>query len=163
MIKSVSSAALLDALENSFSDAHMGGRFLQMSGLTVIADWTRPEGNRVLEARHVTRSQDQQIRKNDERKYTVAMPAFIADGFDGYACFGNQETIVSEEGAITDTQLLLRTFGYGRKDARAYHEQGVDEDAARFEKARQVVVVRWDAGGLPMVAPQLDKRIVTDR
>ncbi|KAF2148583.1 2,3-cyclic-nucleotide 2-phosphodiesterase [Myriangium duriaei CBS 260.36] len=163
MVKRVSSDALLEALENSFSDAHTDGRFLQFSGLSVVADWTQPEGSRIVEAWFHSSDQRVQVRRGHSRKFKIAMVAFIADGFDGYVGLRNEETIVSEEGAITDTNILLRTMGYGHDEALAQHEDGVDEDEARFERARKMVITEWDASGLPVVSPCLEGRIVVVR
>ncbi|UNI23782.1 UDP-sugar diphosphatase [Purpureocillium takamizusanense] len=163
MVKRVTSEALLEALENSFSDAHTDGRFFQYAGLTVVADWTQPEGSRVLEAwfcpdksRPETRTR---ICRGDGRSFTTAMIAFIAEGFDGYTCFKDQETLVTEEGAITDTQLLLRTLGYGHHEEGEQHDEAVDEDEARFRRAREVIVTSWDRFGLPVVSPVVEGRI----
>ncbi|KAL3961233.1 hypothetical protein ACCO45_002756 [Purpureocillium lilacinum] len=165
MVKRVTSDVLLEALENSFSDAHTDGRFFQYAGLTVVADWRKPEGSRVLEVwacpdktKPETRSR---ICRGDGRSFTIAMIAFIAEGFDGYTCFKDQETLVTEEGAITDTQLLLRTLGYGHDEETNSHDEAVDEDEARFKRAREHIVTKWDRLGLPIVSPVIEGRIVT--
>ena len=90
------------------------------------------------------------------------MIAFIAEGFDGYTCFKDQETLVTEEGAITDTQLLLRTLGYGHDEETNSHDEAVDEDEARFKRAREHIVTKWDRLGLPIVSPVIEGRIVTE-
>ncbi|KJZ75313.1 hypothetical protein HIM_05239 [Hirsutella minnesotensis 3608] len=162
MVKRVTAAALWEALENSFSDAHTDGRFLHYAGFSVVADWSRPEGSRVLEAWHHPSDSNRpprRIRRDEETAFTVAMAAFIADGFDGYASLCGQETLVAEEGAITDTQLLLRTLGYTPDGAKP--EQDVsDDDERRIRRARQAIV-KGSLAGLPVVAPGVEDRIVT--
>lgn len=177
MVKRIRGNVLLDALENSFSDAHTDGRFLHYSGLTVVADWSRPEGSRVLEV--VFTPSDHQssvykskapltqtrIRRGDELEFTVAMIAFIADGFDGYACFKDQETLVDEEESITDTELLLRTLGYTyEKNSNPAEEiqdaVGKDTTAAGYQRARNAIITGWDEAGLPIISPRLESRIM---
>lgn len=92
MVKDVKSEMLLSALENSFSDTHTDGRFLQLSGLRIKAAWNRQEGRRILEAIFVPRKGYPQILDCD-RMYTVAMVDFIASGLDGYSCFKHAATI----------------------------------------------------------------------
>lgn len=164
MVKRVTSHALLDALENSFSDAHTDGRFLHYAGLNVVVDWKQPEGSRVLEAWYSpdkTRPElRSRIHRGDDCSFTIAMIAFIAEGFDGFTCFVDQETLVTEEGAITDTQLLLRTLGYGDCDDTGPRDEAVDEDEARFRRAREAIVTKWDGSGLPVVSPMVEGRIM---
>jgi 2',3'-cyclic-nucleotide 2'-phosphodiesterase (5'-nucleotidase family) len=165
VVKRVGASALWDALENSFSDAHTDGRFLHYSGLAVVADWTRNEGNRVIEVQYAPDKDGTGtvIRRGDAMEFTVAMVAFIADGFDGYACFKDQETIVSEEGAVTDTQLLLRTLGYSYEQRDSPKDDAVDEDEARFTRARASIAKEMDSFGLPIIAPEIEGRITIRR
>lgn len=107
IVKCVSGRVLLEALENSVSNAYSDGRFLQFSaGLRVTVDWTWPEGERVCSVLF-SRADDAPQTLDMHRVYTVAMAAFIGSGFDGYSCFQNTETVADAEGAITDTNLLL--------------------------------------------------------
>ena len=165
VVKRVSAGALWDALENSFSDAHTDGRFLHYSGLSVAADWTRNEGNRILEVRSLSESNkiETLIRRGDAIHFTIAMVAFIADGFDGYTCFKDQKTIVSEEGAVTDTQLLLRTLGYSYEQRGLTKDDAVVEDEARFGRARAAITKTADAFELPVIAPEIEGRITIRR
>lgn len=153
MVKRITGEALLKTLENAFSDKHTDGRFLQMSGLRVEADWQKPPGSRIQGAR----CGGEPI--HAEGKYTVAMVSFIANGFDGYIWLRDQETLVSEEGAITDTKLLLRTLGYGHAEGAAAHEPGVEQDEGRFQRARDGVVRGVAKDGLPIIGPVVDRRI----
>ncbi|KAK8071154.1 2-3-cyclic-nucleotide 2-phosphodiesterase [Apiospora hydei] len=174
VVKRVTADVLLTALENSFSDAHTDGRFLHYSGLRVVADWSRPEGSRILEVWQCPQgTQDERrICSGDEREFTVAMVAFIADGFDGYVCFQDQETLVSEDAGFTDTQLLLRTLGYrygnekkeGDMENMEEGDEGAELDELRFKRARGAISRQSsDVDGLPIVAPAIEGRIVTWR
>lgn len=83
------------------------------------------------------------------------MNAFIADGFDGYKCLEGQETIREEEGAPTDTEMILRVF-----DMDGNFNSGEEE---RLNRARTAVVGSWQQEGgmiLPVIAPMIDRRIV---
>ncbi|KAK2007334.1 Metallo-dependent phosphatase [Colletotrichum eremochloae] len=111
--------------------------------LTVVADWLRREGSRILEVWQCPRPCVQRsIRPGDNDKLTVAMVAFIADGFDGYGYFRDQETLVSEEAGVTDTQLLLRTLGYQydrQGGTKEVHDDAVEVDELRFKRAKMTI------------------------
>ncbi len=73
---------LRSALENSVSlYGQQDGRFLQVSGLAVTYDVTRPSGERVIDVRVDGEPM------SDERFYSVAMPRFLARGGDGFRSF----------------------------------------------------------------------------
>lgn len=156
-------SVLLQALENSVSDAHTDGRFLHFSGLRVVANWHRPEGERVLRA--IFCPSEEEI--NEGKTYTIAMTSFIASGFDGYTCLGSEETLVSEEGAMTDTSLLLQIFRYlpaGQHSLSNGHgetqSQEEDETVRGIERTRRAIILgQNEADGLPVVGPQLDGRM----
>lgn len=89
-------AQLREALENGLSQVEQGGgRFPQVSGLTVVYTRGRPAGQRLLEVRLGGQPLDA------ARIYSVATNDFLAGGGDGYAVFraGRQ---------IRDTQTVLR-------------------------------------------------------
>ncbi|KAL4938127.1 5'-nucleotidase [Aspergillus oleicola] len=143
------------ALQNSMSDMHTDGRFLQISGLRVVADWKRPEGSRVVDVS--VENPDGSIQPLDpDRTYTVAMPTFIAQGYDGFTWFSKMETIVGEEAAMTDSGLLLAIFGHGEESSggsKSAHTVGV-------ERARAQIVVDYNASdSLPIVKPVVEDRI----
>ncbi|KAK2000691.1 5'-nucleotidase [Colletotrichum falcatum] len=165
LVKRITSDVLIRSLETSFSDVHFDGRFLQYSGLRVVADWSRREGSRVLEAWQCPRlGVRKRIRPGGDRELAVAMVAFIADGFDGYGCLRDQETLVSEEAGVTNTQLLLRTLGYQHDregGAQEVHDDAVRVDELRFKRARDAISTRSTEDGLPIVAPATEGRIVT--
>ena len=91
---------LLLALENSASRLpQTSGRFLQVSGLSVLYDLSAPPGSRVgkvtvggqpLEAAH---------------RYSVGTDAFLADGGDGYTMFAAAEDRINRQIPMRD--LLL--------------------------------------------------------
>lgn len=162
MVKRISSDSLLEALENSVSDAHTDGRFLHFAGLSIVANWTQPEGSRVLEVWYHPQGNKppQRVKRGDTRTFTVAMVAFIAEGFDGYTCFQDQETLVGEEGAMTDTELLLRILGYTSDDSATNDHGNAEEEEQRIERARLAVIKKWDPkSNLPLVAPCSEGRI----
>ncbi|EGX95968.1 5'-nucleotidase [Cordyceps militaris CM01] len=157
VVKRVSGRVLSEALENSVSDAHTDGRFLQLCGLTMRLDWRRPEGSRVSEILfHPRQGRIQPL--DADRMYTVTMIDFIASGFDGYTCFQDCETLVDTEGAITDTNMLLEIFKVGREDAS---ESGIaDQHAEGIQRARAAVITGYHSeDALPIVNPVVESRI----
>jgi 5'-nucleotidase len=78
----VTGATLKEALENSVSRLpQASGRFLQVSGLTVVFDPTAPSGSRI------TSVQVNGAPLSPARRYSVAADSFIAEGGDGYTMF----------------------------------------------------------------------------
>ncbi|KAL8735304.1 MAG: hypothetical protein Q9181_002844 [Wetmoreana brouardii] len=155
------------ALSNSLSDAHTDGRFLQLSGLRISASWHRPENHRIITAHFCARGSSSTAPIAPEEMYTVAMVSFIAAGFDGYVGLKETETVVGEEGAMTDTGLLLRVLGYeseAKKDSVQEEEDdksgGIDSTDVAVARAREAIVLGYDpADGLPIVGPVVDGRI----
>lgn len=160
-MKRIRGSTLLAALENSVCNAHTDGRFLQLSGLRFVFNWRLPEGKRVLVAYYKPLTGHEQVIE-PERKYTIAMVSFIASGFDGYSWFKDEETLVGEEGAMTDTNLMLQIFGYSLTSSHQIDNQlgMLDETSLGIERARRFVIVGQDEeDGLPVVAPTQDGRI----
>ncbi|PHH65674.1 hypothetical protein CDD81_1760 [Ophiocordyceps australis] len=157
IVKSVSGRVLATALENSVSDAHTDGRFLQVSGLSMTLDWRRPEGRRLSNIAYTSPNGTRQPLE-DARSYTVAMVDFIGSGFDGYSCFKDAETLIDAEEAITDTSLLLEIFKAGSKNKTDTeiddgHTQGIN-------RARRAIISgHHEVDGLPIVKPALQDRI----
>ncbi len=157
VVKRVSGRVLAEALENSVSDAHTDGRFLQLSGLRITMDWGFPEGRRVRKI-YFDPSQGSRTPLESQRMYTVAMVDFIGSGFDGYSCFQDAETLVDAEGGITDTNMLLQIFesggsGEGKEGIADDHRDGV-------KRARAAIICGYhDADGLPIISPVLEGRI----
>lgn len=167
VVKKVRGQVLLAALENSLSDAHTDGRFLQLSGLRIEADWRRQEGRRLLRAWHMPSdcpSKEQLV--DPDMTYTVAMVAFLGQGFDGYVDFPSQETLVGEEGAMTDTRLMLNIFGHDMTSATTYglpkdEESSIaEDDNDGIRRARNAIVKGYAEDGLPFVAPNCEGRII---
>ncbi|EGE04604.1 5'-nucleotidase [Trichophyton equinum CBS 127.97] len=157
VIKRVSGHVLAAALENSVSDAHTDGRFLHVSGLTMVVDWSRPEGQRVGDIMYIPKHGLRRAVLSRDM-YTVAMVDFIASGFDGYSCFRNCETLLEAEGSMTDTNLLLQVFeADGRGDGSG---QQLDEAVEGIRRARKAVVRgRHPLKGLPVISPLVEDRI----
>ncbi|KAE8154888.1 Metallo-dependent phosphatase-like protein [Aspergillus avenaceus] len=155
LVKRLSGAIIHHALENSISDKHTDGRFLQVSGLRVIASWEKEEGNRILEV-FPSRPGAQPERIDPCKTYTVAMSAFIASGFDGYTWFPEQETVIDIESAISDTSLMLMAFGYTNEmDSKPDANHGLG-----IARARKAVIAEMNAAdGFPVVQPSVDGRI----
>jgi len=84
-------ADLRAALENGFSELETGGgRFPQVSGLTVVINPGRPAGERIISAAVGGAPLD------DARTYTLATNEFMARGGDGYTAFTTAKTIINE-------------------------------------------------------------------
>lgn len=182
MVKRIRGTILLSALENSVSNAHTDGRFLQVSGLRVVANWRRQEGSRILEVYYQpVLGEPQKI--DPELSYTIAMVSFIASGFDGYHCFEDEETLVDTEGAMTDTNLVLQIFGYspseedhstrnkidenddGAKSNDAsktlpLHQEAEDKTEQGIQRAREAIIIgKNDIDGFPIVNPGTNERL----
>lgn len=105
------------------------------------------------------------------------MSSFIAAGFDGYVDMRDAEIVVGEEGAMTDTGLLLDVLGYdksgatnessrmenqggSKKSATEQVDGGGDTTNAGIARARAAIIWRYDSvDGLPIVNPVSDGRI----
>ncbi|KAL5351400.1 hypothetical protein ACLOAV_003259 [Pseudogymnoascus australis] len=153
VVKRVSGRVLVEAFENSVSDAHTDGRFLQVSGVRIVADWDRPEGRRIGSVAYVSRDGPPQA-IGAERMYTVAMVDFIASGFDGYRCFQDTETLVDAEGAMTDTNLLLQVFGAAPAEDNG-SVGGADRSTVGIQRAKESIILgRHSVNQLPVIRPQ---------
>ena len=152
MVKRIPGRIIRLALENSIGDMHSDGRFFQVSGLRITASWDREQGNRVLEILHDDQSGNP-TKLDPERKYTVAMSLFISLGFDGYSWFPNEETLIGEEAAMTDTGLVLQIFGHGEGI------QGNEAHVHGIERAQGVTISGRAGDGFPIVNPAVDGRI----
>ncbi|KAF4244271.1 hypothetical protein CNMCM8980_007208 [Aspergillus fumigatiaffinis] len=77
-------------------------------------------------------------------------------GHDGFTWFPQLETIVDEEGAMTDTALLLNIFGQGEES----HRGDSSSHALGIERARNLTVVGHSSSdSLPVVNPAVEGRI----
>ncbi|KAL4921660.1 Metallo-dependent phosphatase-like protein [Aspergillus aurantiobrunneus] len=158
LVKQLTGEIIRLALENSVSDMHTDGRFLQISGLRMLASWHRPEWSRVVDV--LFERPDGSLEPLDPvRTYTVAMPAFIAQGYDGFTWFAQMETIVGEEAAMTDAGLLLAIFGHDEESSEGGDPKN-NAHAMGIERARALTVVgRNPSDSLPIVEPVVEDRI----
>ncbi|KAK4200902.1 hypothetical protein QBC40DRAFT_348234 [Triangularia verruculosa] len=116
VLKLITGKAIKAALENSLSNRHADGRFLQLGGLRVNASRSRPEGERVISARWVLQEHangtriEEDIR--DEEHYTVAMTEWLANGWGGFSMLRKGQLLRGGEAqSMTDTDLIFKTFG----------------------------------------------------
>ena len=114
-------------LERGVSGGRGEGRFLQVSGLKVRFDRSRPEGQRVL---------DVQVQRGegwaplaDDSVYTVAVPDYILGGGDGYT-FGQVALDTIPPGAdlkLLAFDALIGAYAAGRPIAPRVEGRLVDE------------------------------------
>ena len=85
----VSGGMIWAALENGFSEVENGaGRFPQVSGLIVEADFKQPKGNRVVSVSIAGKPLDKAA------AYTLATNDYMQGGGDGYAMFKSAKVLV---------------------------------------------------------------------
>jgi 2',3'-cyclic-nucleotide 2'-phosphodiesterase (5'-nucleotidase family) len=85
-----------------------GGRFPQVSGITVEVDISRPPGNRVTSMRVGGQPLD------DERIYKVATIDFIARGGDGYVTLRDARRILPDADSplmANEVMVYVRRLG----------------------------------------------------
>ena len=92
MVKEMSGAQIRRALEQSFS---LERGLLQVAGLRITYDLSRPEGQRVVSVEFDGAPLE------DAERLTVAAPGFLAEGGDLYTMFAESESIRSA-GKVTD-------------------------------------------------------------
>src|SRR5262245_35644014 len=114
----VSGSALKAAIENGLSQLpNPSGRFPQVSGLTIVADASRPPGDRVVSIKVGDAPLD------PAKTYSVAINDFMARGGDDYVSFRDAKPVLP----ISDSPLVayevidyikhigtIRTVGGGR-------------------------------------------------
>uniref|UniRef100_D8QCK0 5'-Nucleotidase C-terminal domain-containing protein n=1 Tax=Schizophyllum commune (strain H4-8 / FGSC 9210) TaxID=578458 RepID=D8QCK0_SCHCM len=152
VVKHIPGRLILQALENSVSDMRSDGRFLQLSGLNIVVDFSRAEGQRILSA---LLSSGAPLKT--DTAYTVTMQRFIAEGFDGYSLFRDAVNLVDREAAVTDTSLLMALLSSERRHGADKASDGSDERLVRA--ARAIVVGTRE--GLPVLSPVVTERIRT--
>jgi 2',3'-cyclic-nucleotide 2'-phosphodiesterase/3'-nucleotidase len=89
-------AQIREALEQSLT---LERGLLQLAGLTVTYDLSKPEGQRLISLEHAGRPLE------DDDRVTVAAPGFLAEGGDLYTVFGDIDAIRSA-GSVTDVVSL---------------------------------------------------------
>lgn len=108
------------ALENSASRLPAAnGRFLQVSGLTVIYQAGAPAGSRVRTVMVGTEPLDPMAR------YSVVTDMFLADGGDGYAIFRQAQDRMERQVPLRD--LLLQALGTSPLKAPTEHRIQFEE------------------------------------
>ncbi|KAF8840285.1 5'-nucleotidase [Paxillus ammoniavirescens] len=164
VVKRLPGRTVAAALENAACDI-IDGRFLQVSGITFSIDSHQPSGSRIhavhLAPTHSYKakvSPEHKVLLHDDKEYTVAMVAFIAEGFDGYTHFKNMPTVVCREGGMTSSSLLMQVFR-GNSSADEPDIRHEDETGVSMDRARAAIVVSRTVHSLPLVNPSVQERI----
>jgi 2',3'-cyclic-nucleotide 2'-phosphodiesterase (5'-nucleotidase family) len=107
-------AEVLEVLEQQFPETGVP-RTLQVSGMTVEMDMTRPYGQRIVK---VTMADGKPL--DPKKTYTVAANSFIADGGDGFKTLkkGRRRQEVGE-----DLQALVKFLEQGGKVPTGYQDR----------------------------------------
>jgi len=90
---------LIAALENGLSGAS-SGRFPQIAGLRIVADLSRPAGQRLISA-EVTHG-ERAGRLDPERAYRIVTNNFVRGGGDGYATLRDNTLEVYDSGPLLE-------------------------------------------------------------
>jgi 2',3'-cyclic-nucleotide 2'-phosphodiesterase (5'-nucleotidase family) len=105
----ITGAALRRAIENGLSQLpNAGGRFPQVSGMTVEADGSRPPGSRVTSITVGGAPLD------ENRIYRVATNDFLARGGDGYQMFADAARLLPDSDApllANEVMVHIRKLG----------------------------------------------------
>ncbi|KIJ19416.1 hypothetical protein PAXINDRAFT_178979 [Paxillus involutus ATCC 200175] len=164
VVKRLPGRTVAAALENAACDI-IDGRFLQVSGITFSIDSHQPSGSRIhavhLAPTHSYKakvSPEHKVLLHDDKEYTVAMVAFIAEGFDGYSHFKSMPTVVCQEGGMTSLSLLMQVFR-GNSSADELDIRHEDETDVLIDRARAAIVVSRTVHSLPLVNPSVQERI----
>ncbi|CAH2043422.1 unnamed protein product, partial [Iphiclides podalirius] len=91
-IITMNGSVLLKSLEHSVASwrtIDSPGQFLQMSGVEVIYDLSKPSGHRVQSAKAMCIGCSGLGEIQPDLKYKIILPGFLADGGDGYSIFEN--------------------------------------------------------------------------
>lgn len=97
-IMEVTGQTLLDALEHSvhrYTDGEKHGEFLQMSGIKVVYDMSRPPYQRVVDAKVLRTRCDygECFNVNATKLYKIITQDFLSNGGDGYEMFKDKPTM----------------------------------------------------------------------
>jgi len=99
----VSGQALRTALEQGVARREReGGGFLQVSGVTLTLDPSRPAGQRIVAVEVNGAPLD------PERRYRVAVVDYVANGGDGITAFRDGRVVVDAESAPLAAEILLQ-------------------------------------------------------
>ncbi|KAK3995698.1 5'-nucleotidase [Cladorrhinum sp. PSN332] len=181
VMKLIKGEALLAALENSLSNRHADGRFLQISGLKLEASWQRPQGSRLISASWIFDLLNGGGKIEEpiypDQTYMVAMTEWMANGWGGYKMLADDARWLRNGSAvgITDTDLMLSTFaGWGQDDEKWFWSDKDGEDIAwyfdggnkmpvreyQLRQVRSKVVKHLETEhALPQVKPEVDGRM----
>jgi len=109
VVVEITGAELKAAIENGLSQLpNAGGRFPQVSGMTVEANIRRPPGSRVTSIRVGGQPLD------ETKVYRVATNDFLARGSDGYTMFADAPRLVPDVDApllANDVMVHVRNIG----------------------------------------------------
>ena len=159
MVKRLRGRIIAEALENAACDI-IDGRFFQISGITFNIDRQAPVGSRVHDVYHApghtcgtAAPPAPKVPLDGDGEYTISVIAFIAEGFDGYTLFKDAPILVDEEGAMTDSSLLLQVF---RRNTHDVYER---ESGVSIDRAQAAIILGRTADGLPFVSPSVQGRI----
>ena len=102
VVTELSGQAILDALENGFSQMEKGaGRFPQVAGITVTVDSKKPAGSRVVSVLVGDKPLD------PAATYKVATNDFMLNGGDGYKALGTGKVLIgAREGDIMANDVM---------------------------------------------------------
>lgn len=113
VIVSMKGKVLLQMLEHSIenlNDLDYPGEFLQVSGIKVVYDISRPTGSRVVQA--LVRCWNCSIPKYSKldlnEEYNVIMSSFVANGGDDYSMLIGLPTRVLNHSELTCTMLYIK-------------------------------------------------------
>lgn len=114
VVTEISGAALRKALENGFSQwENKAGRFPQVSNLTIVADMTKPAGQRVESVSVGGQPLD------EGRTYRVATNDFMLRGGDGYASLqGKVAATIDSGGALLANDVMVYAKKLGTVTSR---------------------------------------------
>jgi 5'-nucleotidase len=102
-------------LEHSVSqfkvvDDDPGGRFLQVSGMTVTYDVDKPVGQRLVDVQAGTAAEGNLAPIDDEASYEIAVLSFMGKGGDGYSMIP-ENTISYRNSGLLDNDLIVAYLG----------------------------------------------------
>jgi 5'-nucleotidase/UDP-sugar diphosphatase len=117
IVKEMTGAEIRRALEQSFT---LERGLLQVAGLEVTYDLTRPEGQRLVSLRHAG------LDVEDDDRLAVAAPGFLAEGGDLYTMFAESEA-VRGAGKVSDAIAAY----LARQDVTDVPSRGRQVDLAR--------------------------------
>ena len=151
---------IMGAVENGLSKwPQEEGRFLQVSGMQVVARTSSPGGSRV-EALRINGAP-----LEPARTYSVATTAFLCKGCDGFDVLkGSKFLIDSENGSVLPTLIRQAIEGLTptevkmerRESVRSLQKAMGGKESFRYKQAAGVLRRAY----LPTIAPQVEGRMV---